>query len=84
MNPTPEEKCDMEEIKRLLSFAVKYINELEEIIFKPDSPSPEARVDWDKVVDEEFGAVMHHEIGEEAWRIAKVCKAAFEKGREAR
>ena len=46
----------------------------------PCDCKPEARVDWDKVVDEEFGAVMHHEIGEEAWRITKVCKAAYEAG----
>jgi hypothetical protein len=50
------------------------------------SPSPEARVDWEKVARELVDEYMSEDLHEDdlVWGITKALSAAFEKGREAR
>ena len=78
MKPTPEEKC---------SCGNKLFHNEVHCMTKP-SPSPEARVDWEKEARKyvEWEWDMHNMVSYESAvsKLANVLSAAFEKGREAR
>jgi len=82
MKPTPEEKCEH-------VWATQPTTKVPYCLYcgKDSSPSPEARVDWEKEARE---ILLSHYL-ETAYekeivlkKIAKALSAAFEKGREAR
>jgi hypothetical protein len=92
MNPTPEEKCEDTRCKKCKKggWSISYCESMHQ-----RSPSPEARVDWEKSYDiicvhlnnmvadtgiQDKGGYLR------AWamNLAKALSAAFEKGREAR
>jgi len=105
MKPTPEEKCEMGSgIKgddKRISFRGNFVSKGNNNLTRIDSsPSPEARVDWENLIQKTINnetvrnnpETTVHEFSEvcSCWTchlssiLAIKIQAAFEKGREAR
>ena len=92
--PTPEEKCMSREVCKHQRLVGDYCQACDRESYK-SSPSPEARVDWEREADDIIEGFMADggevdgrwikSSGSSLYeRIAKALSAAFEKGREAR